>query len=111
MTGLRTPHSLTGHYYCSAAATDQRFHAYDFATEKHGAPDDLKDLVDSIESIPWRRRDFERRAMLEEMLERAGPEYKKRFLACSTVGRRPDRSNRRVSAVSPHALFFDSHRW
>ena len=73
-----------------------------------GPKDDLKGLFDSIESIPWRRRQFERRAMLEEMLQRAGPAYKKHFLekeaSMQAVAERP---TRRVSAITTKAVWLN----
>jgi hypothetical protein len=86
---------------------DVRHNAVDFAVEKERTPDDLKFLFDDIESIPWRRRAFERQAMLQELLRRAGADYISQYHKTT----RPVRTEKRVSAVSPHALFFDEHRW
>ena len=99
------------HSACNVAA-DQRFGPYDFAAEKVGAPNDLKDFVDSIESIAFRRRTFERRAMLEEMMQRAGPAYKKQFLekeASTQAAARPP--TRRVSAITTKAMWLNNLRY
>jgi hypothetical protein len=86
---------------------DPRHDAVDFGLERGRAPDDLKFLFDDIESIPWRRRAFERQAMLQELLRRAGSAYTTQY----NKRRRPTRTERAMSVLSPHALFFDKHRW
>jgi hypothetical protein len=45
--------------------TDTRHGAFDFATEKAATAADLQHLLDDIESIPFRRKSYERSAMLE----------------------------------------------
>jgi hypothetical protein len=59
---------------------DQRFHAVDFAHEKSSAPADLKYIFDDLESIAWRRRSFERDAMLHELCHRAGEHYEEHYI-------------------------------
>jgi hypothetical protein len=52
--------------------SDARFGAYDFYEEQTKAPEDLKFLTDAHESLPFRRRGYERDAMLQSVIERAG---------------------------------------
>ena len=42
----------------------------DFSQLKLEAPDDIRNLLDSVESIPYRRRLFERDAMVKELERR-----------------------------------------
>jgi hypothetical protein len=87
---------------------DPRHSAVDFGLERERAPADLKFLFDDVESIPWRRRAFERQAMIQELLRRAGSSYITQYNKRS----RRVRTETRVSTISPHALFFvDKHRW
>ena len=51
--------------------TDDRHGKFDFAAEGNAAPEDLKQLLNSIESLPWRRRNFEQKAVFAEMERRA----------------------------------------
>jgi hypothetical protein len=51
--------------------SDARFGAYDFYAEQMAAPADLKFLTDAYESLPFRRRGYERDAMLQSVIERA----------------------------------------
>eukprot|EP00935_MAST-01C_sp_MAST-1C-sp1_P002075 g2075.t1 len=51
---------------------DARHGRFDFAKEKAAAPDDLRFVFDRHESIPYRRRDWERRAMLTTIINRGG---------------------------------------
>ena len=57
--------------------TDPRHSPYDFAAESAQAPEDLRSLVENHESLPFRRRGYERDAMLHALITRAG--YKERF--------------------------------
>eukprot|EP00935_MAST-01C_sp_MAST-1C-sp1_P001198 g1198.t1 len=91
---------------------DARFHAVNFGAEKDAAPDDLKHLFDDIESIAWRRRKFERQAVLNECMRRAGTAYEQYFAQCSENEKRDPalvrpkrRAERRVSVMSPHSLW------
>ena len=52
--------------------SDARFGAYDFYEEQTKAPEDLKFLTEAHESLPFRRRGYERDAMLQSVIERAG---------------------------------------
>eukprot|EP00935_MAST-01C_sp_MAST-1C-sp1_P002501 g2501.t1 len=52
--------------------SDQRHGAYDFYAEQIAAPDDLKQLTDQYESLPFRRRGYD--ALLQSVIERAGYE-------------------------------------
>jgi hypothetical protein len=52
--------------------SDARFGAYDFYEEQTKAPEDLKFLTDAHESLPFRRRGYERDAMLQSVIEHAG---------------------------------------
>ena len=51
---------------------DSRHGPADFGKEKERAPADLKHLLDEVEFIEYRRRDFEAAAMVQELLRRAG---------------------------------------
>eukprot|EP00935_MAST-01C_sp_MAST-1C-sp1_P002419 g2419.t1 len=52
--------------------TDARHGAYDFYAEQQSAPDDLKHITDENESMAFRRRGYERDALLQAIIERAG---------------------------------------
>lgn len=51
--------------------TDDRHGKFDFGAEREAAPEDLQSLLTNIESLPWRRRKFERNAVFSEMEKRA----------------------------------------
>ena len=55
-------------------ATNERFFrgAFDFAREVREAPEFLQDLLMNHESLPWRRRAFERQALLDRLCEVGG---------------------------------------
>jgi hypothetical protein len=88
--------------------TDERHGKVDFGQERDRAPDDLKHLFDDIESIAWRRRSFERQAMLTELLVRAGPEYKNHFLEKEQAAARFPRRRDTCSAITPQAMWFNN---
>ena len=44
---------------------------FDFVEDKKNAPADLASLLDHNESLPFRRREYERQAMLEMLIDRA----------------------------------------
>ncbi len=46
--------------------------AFNFSSEKASAPADLQQILEDYESIPFRRREYERQAMLSEIVGRAG---------------------------------------
>ena len=48
--------------------TDPRFGHFCFSADKAAAPTDLQALLDDCESLPFRRREYERQAMLEEII-------------------------------------------
>jgi hypothetical protein len=52
--------------------TDSRHGAFDFRAGRDEAPADLQQLLDSHESLPFRRRGYERDGMLTTLIERAG---------------------------------------
>eukprot|EP01047_Picozoa_sp_COSAG01_P002170 COSAG01_NODE_56_length_31088_cov_39.354771_6_plen_516_part_00 len=62
---------------------DKRHGPADFAAEKSIAPADLAHILDDVEFIEYRRRDFEVKAMITELMRRGG---------CSDI---PHRSSRR----------------
>lgn len=49
-----------------------RHNPADFGKQKERAPVDLKQLLDEVEFIEYRRRDFEAVAMVQELLRRGG---------------------------------------
>jgi hypothetical protein len=51
---------------------DPRFGAFDFAAAYSTAPDDLKTMISNHESLPFRRRGYERDGMLHTLIEQAG---------------------------------------
>jgi hypothetical protein len=52
--------------------SDPRFGAFDFRTAREKAPPDLQDVLDNHESLPFRRRGYERDGMLQTLIEHAG---------------------------------------
>jgi hypothetical protein len=51
---------------------DPRFGTFDFGAEGAAAPEDIRELLYSHESMPFRRRGYERDGMLQTLVERAG---------------------------------------
>ena len=90
--------------------TDGRFNPCDFGEERAAAPDDLKHLFDDHESLPFARRDYARRAMLAEMMKRAGPEYEEYLSSTATTATAAAaQRRRRVSAVE--VAWQDGYKW
>jgi hypothetical protein len=52
--------------------SDPRFGAFDFQAAHEKAPPDLQDMLDNHESLPFRRRGYERDGMLTTLIEHAG---------------------------------------
>jgi hypothetical protein len=52
--------------------SDPRFRSFDFGKAGSTAPADLKKMLDNHESLPFRRRGYERDGMLQSLIERAG---------------------------------------
>ena len=52
--------------------SDPRFGAFDFRSAREKAPADLQDVLDNHESLPFRRRGYERDGMLQTLIEHAG---------------------------------------
>ena len=52
--------------------SDPRFGAFDFRAAREKAPSDLQDVLDNHESLPFRRRGYERDGMLQTLIEHAG---------------------------------------
>jgi hypothetical protein len=52
--------------------SDPRFGAFDFASAYSTAPGDLKEMLSNHESLPFRRRGYERDGMLQTLIEHAG---------------------------------------
>jgi hypothetical protein len=52
--------------------SDPRFGAFDFRAAREKAPPDLQDILDNHESLPFRRRGYERDGMLQTLIEHAG---------------------------------------
>ena len=57
---------------CGRAESDERFGAFDFRAAHAEAPADLQELLDQHESLPFRRRGYERDGMLKTVVDRAG---------------------------------------
>ncbi len=51
---------------------DPRFSCFDFRSAYEESPADLRELLDSHESLPFRRRGYERDGMLRTVIERVG---------------------------------------
>jgi hypothetical protein len=51
---------------------DPRFGAFDFRAAREKAPTDLQDMLDNHESLPFRRRGYERDGILQTLIEHAG---------------------------------------
>ena len=99
---------------------DPRFHAVDFEHERRQAPPDLQHLFEDHESIAWRRRKFERQAVLMELMRRAGPaSYEEHFRRrCELEAKDPTqkqprgRGERRMSVIAPESLWLnDTFFW
>ena len=80
---------------------DDRHGKADFAKEKRSAPADLKHLLADVEFIEYRRRDFEAKAMVDEILRRAGLRPK---LAAHEPEPEPDRLSTGSSAASEDSV-------
>jgi hypothetical protein len=52
--------------------SDPRFGSFDFGKAGSTAPADLKEMLNNHESLPFRRRGYERDGMLQSLIERAG---------------------------------------
>jgi hypothetical protein len=93
------------HLYSLGTRTIQRF---DFGKDRESCPNDFKSkLLDDIEAITWRRKGHERRAMLEELLKRADPSFKKRFDLQEEVGAQGRTPERRFSAITRKAMWLN----
>ena len=55
---------LPDHRPAVVAESDARYGGFDFRAAHEAAPDDLRDLLDNTESLPFRRRGYERDGML-----------------------------------------------
>ena len=57
---------------------DERHHPFNFGKELEEAPAWIQDVVQSHESLPWRRRNFERKGILDQLIMMAGfdPQWK-----------------------------------
>ena len=63
-TNPKTPNTQT--------ESDARYGSFDFRAAHAAAPADLQELLDQHESLPFRRRGYERDGMLKTVVERAG---------------------------------------
>ena len=52
--------------------SDARYGSFDFRAAHAAAPADLQELLDQHESLPFRRRGYERDGMLKTVVEHAG---------------------------------------
>ena len=52
--------------------TDSRHSPFNFTADRAAAPADLQSLLDDNESLPFRRRGYERESFLKELVIRAG---------------------------------------
>ena len=51
---------------------DPRHNPFDFVQEPKEAPEFMHVLLENHESLPWRRRDFEREALLDKLMRVTG---------------------------------------
>jgi hypothetical protein len=65
--------------------SDPRFGAFDFRAAREKAPPDLQNMLDNHESLPFRRRGYERDGMLQTLIEHAG--FKALLQAAQTSAR------------------------
>eukprot|EP00935_MAST-01C_sp_MAST-1C-sp1_P000531 g531.t1 len=56
----------------AGAESDTRYGSFDFRAAHTEAPSDLQGLLDNTESLPFRRRGYERDGMLKTVVDRAG---------------------------------------
>ena len=56
----------------ASAESDARYGSFDFRAAHAAAPADLQLLLDNTESLPFRRRGYERDGMLKTVVDRAG---------------------------------------
>ena len=61
--------------------SDARYGSFDFRAAHAAAPADLQELLDQHESLPFRRRGYERDGMLKTVVERAGERAQVRIYA------------------------------
>ena len=54
------------------AESDARYGGFDFRAAHAESPSDLQQLLDNTESLPFRRRGYERDGMLRTMIKHAG---------------------------------------
>ena len=81
--------------------SDARFGAFDFRTGRAEAPADLQELLDTHESLPFRRRGYERDGMLTTLIERAG--FKELF----DGAQRTEKQQEVLAAVPTEVRHFD----
>ena len=55
-----------------ATESDARYGSFDFRAAHAAAPRDLQQLLDGTESLPFRRRGYERDGLLKTIIDRAG---------------------------------------
>ena len=65
-------HSTPPAVVLSRAESDARFGGFDFRAAHAEADADLRELLDNTESLPFRRRGYERDGMLKTVVEHAG---------------------------------------
>ena len=58
--------------------SDARYGSFDFRAAHAAAPADLQELLDQHESLPFRRRGYERDGMLKTVVEHAGERQPRR---------------------------------
>ena len=84
--------------------SDVRYGSFDFRAAHAAAPADLQELLDQHESLPFRRRGYERDGMLKTVVERAGespdPHMRSRF-ATHTIISQPTPSQASKSCSGP----------
>jgi hypothetical protein len=72
---------------------------FDFGAEKQAAPEDLRSILDDIESIAYRRRDHERNAMLMKVVNSV-PGYAKLLV-------KAQKETKTLATIPPEVLHWD----
>jgi hypothetical protein len=85
--------------------SDPRFGAFDFRAAHENAPPDLQDMLDNHESLPFRRRGYERDGMLTTLIEHAG--FKALLDGARTSALSTTKATRELAKVPVEVQHFD----
>lgn len=82
--------------------TDTRHGAFNFQEELAQAPEDIQEVVRNTESLPWRRRGYEREAMFDQIFNMSKQRKSKWGASASTQSAGPEYSQG-VASAQPEA--------